>query len=442
MAKRTKRQQAIRKRNIFLCCVAAAAVVIISAIVLGIKFVSNVAFSPASTSNSSSVSSETEPYIVSTAKVVSTGDILVHSPVLAGAKRGDGSYDFSDFFKAAKAYFDDSSLSVINLEVTLGGSESGAYLGYPAFNTPDSLLDSIKDAGLDLLLTANNHCYDTGLAGLKRTVQKIKEYNLDFVGTRETEEDQRFVVKDVEGVKIGMACYTYENTCQTPGRKSLNGNIISEQANNLVNSFSYERIEEFYADAQKTIEEMKKQKADTIVFYMHWGEEYQLKQNTWQETIAQKLCNLGVDIIIGGHPHVVQPMALLTSEDSSHVTYCLYSMGNSVSNQRQEIMHPECTTGHTEDGVLFYYYIDKYSDGSVAISNVDIIPTWCNKYSGGSGYIYTMYPLENENAGAEKYGLSGSAASKSAASYERTKQIVAPGLNECQTHLGVTPRFQ
>ena len=117
-------------------------------------------------------------------------------------------------------------------------------------------------------------------------------------------------------------------------------------------------------------------------------------------------------------------------------------MGNAISNQRQELMSPECTTGHTEDGVLFSFSLDKYSDGTTVLTSVDIIPTWVDKYKGGSGYQYTVYPLESENDGAAKYGLSGAAASKSAASYLRTKELIGQSLTECQQYLGCEITFQ
>ncbi len=438
--KRTNRQKAIIKRRIFLlCCFFVLAAVCVTAALL-IRTTVKKWDKPKQKEVVSSEEKVEEIKLVSTATVVNTGDIIVHSPVLSGARVGT-EYDFTDFFKEAKSYFEGSNLAIANLEVTLGTESSGGYMGYPAFNTPDSVLDAIDNFGIKMLLTANNHSYDTGLFGLKRTVQQLKARNLEFIGTKETPEDHTYVVKDVNGIKIGMVCYTYENTCQTPGRKSLNGNIIAAEANDLINSFSYERLEEFYTAAQSVIDGMKNDGAEAIVFYMHWGEEYQLTENTWQQTIAQRLSNMGVDIIVGGHPHVVQPIRLITSEDSTHNTVCLYSMGNAISNQRQELMAPECTTGHTEDGVLFYYTFQKYSDGNVVLSGIDIIPTWVNKYSGKSGYIYTMYPLENPQDGSTKYGLSESAAQKAAASYERTKQTVGAGLTEIQQNLGCEIRF-
>ena len=438
--KRTKRQKAIIRRRIFLSACALALALTIALVVFIVKSVKTAVDKPLESSSISEVSSEEpkEPYIVSSATVVNTGDIMVHSPQLTGAYRSDtATYDFSDFFKHTSEYFKSADLAVGNLEVTFGGAEAGSYSGYPAFNTPDSLADAIKNAGFTSLLTANNHSYDTGLYGMKRTLEVLEEKGVPYTGTRLSTDNPPYLLEEVNGINIGMAAFTYENTNEnTPsGRKSLNGNIIAADANNLINSFSYNNLEAFYQNAQSYIDGMNNDGADCIVFYMHWGEEYQLTANTWQKTIAQKLCNMGVDIIIGGHPHVIQPMELLYSEDSENTTVCIYSLGNAVSNQRQELMAPECTTGHTEDGLLFYYTLDKYSDGTTVLSDINIIPTWVNKYSGGGGYLYTIYPLETKDAGSAKYGLSGSAATKSAASFDRTMATLTEGYNQCKQSL-------
>ena len=116
-------------------------------------------------------------------------------------------------------------------------------------------------------------------------------------------------------------------------------------------------------------------------------------------------------------------------------------MGNAISNQRQDSPYPEFATGHTEDGMLLSYKFDKYSDGSVVLSSVDIVPTWVNKYSGGSGYLYTIIPLETKDDGS-KYGLSGTPLTKSQNSFERTKQIVGAGLTEIQKDIGCKVRFE
>lgn len=446
MKEKTKRQKAIIRRRIFIAVLATflAALIALLSIVVGaiVKYSGkdsdiNSQESYISQENIQQESqSQKEPVTVT---VMNTGDIILHSTVLDGAKTADGNYDFSAFFKHAQDYFKTADLATANLEVTLGGTESGAFSGYPAFNAPDSVIDVIKDSGLNFLTTANNHCYDTGLFGLKRTVQQLRLKGIDFIGTKETDTDPTYLVKDLNGIKLGMIAYTYENS-SGEGQKSINGNIVKPEANSLINSFTYDRLDSFYTNAQNAIDGMKNQGADAVVFYMHWGEEYQLSANTWQKSIAQKLCNMGVDVIVGGHPHVVQPIELIHSEDSQNTTVCIYSMGNAISNQRKELMNPECTTGHTEDGMIFSYTFTKDSDGQTALTAVDIIPTWVNKYKGGSGYQYTMYPLESA-AMAENYGFDAATLAKAKASFERTKQQISAGLNECQEYLGCKIRF-
>lgn len=440
---RTKRQKAIIKRRIFLTCSAAVLVAVIALIAFSVnallKGSNKDTDKPSDNKDSSSaVSSEAVPETYAT--VISTGDIMVHSTQLTGAKTPSGEYDFSAFFKETAPYFKAADLAVANLEVTFGGTESGQYSGYPVFNTPDSLADAIKSSGLNFLITANNHAYDTGLYGLKRTAQVLKQRGIEFIGTRETTDDPTYAVKEINGIKIGFANFTYETSGQTAGRKYLNGAIIAKEANDLINSFSYNRIDEFYADAANIISEMKSGGADYIVFYMHWGNEYKLSSDTWQKTIAQKLSNLGVNMIIGSHPHVIEPVELIRSDDGESTTVCIYSMGNCVSNQRQEIMD-SCPTGHTEDGVLFSFTLKKDKDG-VTLNSLDLIPTWVNKYKGGSGYLYTVYPLENAEDGSAKYSLDSAAAAKAAKSFERTKAIVAAGLTECQQAIGCEITFK
>lgn len=437
MGKMTRKQKIIR-RNLFLSLCA----VVLVAVICLIGFGADKLLGYMSGGENLGISSENtpstpaEPYVVSTATVVNTGDILIHSPLLTAAKEGD-SYNFSPLYRQVSSYFNSADLAVANLEVTLGGRESGSYKGYPAFNTPDSLIDYIKASGVDMLLTSNNHCYDTGLYGLKRTARVLKEKNMPFIGTRENEQDSLYTVKEVKGIKIGMACYTYENVYQGNGTKSINGRIVSSDAAGLLASFSYEQLDKFYSEAQTVISNMKANGAEAIVFYMHWGNEYKLKQNNWQEQIAQKLCDLGVDVIVGGHPHVIQPIELLTSTDGTRKTVCLYSMGNSVSNQRLDQLYSDCPTGHTEDGMLFYYTFSKYSDGKVVLSGIDIIPAWVCKTGYGTSAEYVLYALPDQNAFANQ----GLTASTGKNSYNRTKAIVGEGLTEIQEYLGCDLRF-
>ncbi len=436
MKKRTRRQKAIIRRNIFLsiCAVALIGVIalvsfVVSSIVKSVDTPSDIS------SKNESVESEPEVIPDTFATVLSVGDIMVHQPQLEGAKTSDG-YDFSAFFKEVSSYFKDADLTVGNLELTFGGKESGKYRGYPAFNTPDELADTIKDSGINMLMTANNHSYDTGFFGLKRTAQVLREKGIEYTGTKETETDPYYLVKTVNDIKIGIVNFTYETTGSDADRKYLNGGAISKDANRYINTFSYQRIEKFYTEAQEVINAMKQDGAEFISFYMHWGEEYQLTANNWQKSISQKLCDMGVNMIIGGHPHVVQPVELIHSEDSSNTAICIYSLGNAVSNQRRELIS-SARKGHTEDGVMFSYTLKK-SNGIVSIESINVIPTWVYKYSS-NGYKYTIYPIEDIDTASTKYPK---LASKLKESYNRTKAIVENGLTECQQSLNCEITFK
>ncbi len=440
---RTRRQKAILRRRIFICVCIAILIGLVAIITTFVNFISGIIKKDNKpqeiTSSVSSVVSqpekEPEPYVVSSATVLNIGDIMAHSPQLKGAyNSASGEYDFSPFFKEVKPIFESADLVSANLEVTFGGEKAGDYRGYPSFNTPDSLADAIKNAGISLLLTANNHSYDTGFSGLTRTASVLYEKGIDFTGTRSDTTGGKYIIKQVKGIKIGIADFTYEttNSESEQGRKYLNGIRLDTDANQLINSFSYTDIESFYKTCEEMIKSMKNDGAEFITFHLHWGEEYQLSANTWQKSIAQKLSNLGVDMIVGGHPHVVQPIELIHSEGGEHTTICAYSLGNAVSNQRRNLISSS-PNGHTEDGLIFSYTLDKYNTGDVVLSAVDAIPTWVNKYSGGGGYQYTIIPIESESSASTE---------STKQSYNRTKNTIAEGLKACQEFLGCEVRFK
>lgn len=375
-----------------------------------------------------------EPYKIASAKVGSTGDLLIHSPILTSAKQSDGTYDFSGIFSSVKPYFEQFDLMTANLEVTLAG-DSRAYTGYPVFNCPDSLIDAAVNGGVDMFLTANNHTYDTGIDGLMRTMKVLKEKSVPFIGTRQSETDSTYTVKDINGIKIGMVCYTYCTTA-SDGRKALNGNVLRSEAGPLVNTFDYNKLDEFYSEAESVITEMKNVGAEATIIYLHWGNEYIRTPNTYQKAIAQKICDLGYDVIIGGHPHVIQPIETLVSENG-HETVCLYSMGNAISNQRKALMDSDNYSGHTEDGLILGVTFDKYSDGKVVISDLSVVPCWVDMKRISGKNQYRIVPLDTEFLEDwDTYVLTGVSHAK--ASFNRTMKLVGEGLNAYRTSHGMS----
>lgn len=379
------------------------------------------------------------PVVTARATVSSMGDLLMHGTLFlekydAKCYTGEGEYNFDSLFQYITPYISQADYGVANLETTLGGSDF-PYQGNPSFNCPDSILDSVAGAGYDLLLTANNHCYDTLMPGLTRTVEQVRAKGLASVGTRLTEQEPRYLIADVNGIQLGITCYTY-TMVMDGGQPRLNNNEKVENPA-LVNYFTTDDLPAFYTEIQGVYDEMLEQGAEATIVYIHWGTEYETMENATQRTIAQKLCDMGVDVIIGGHPHVVQPMDLLTSTtDPEHRTVCIYSLGNAVSNQRIEEM--ALKTGHTEDGVVFSVTFEQYSDGTVTLSDVEVLPTWVNKFvTPDWKYEFNILPLDMAQQDQWKtlYGLTEEQFTNAKNSYSRTMEILGSGLEKCRTYL-------
>lgn len=394
------------------------------------------------------------PKVVSTATVGSSGDILIHNTVRKSAyDSATGAYDFTDSFAFLASYVTAVDYTVVNAEFSV--STNSSYGALP-FRVPTSVVKALKDCGYDMGLTANNHIADGGVAGIKKTMDTLTEYGMDFTGSRYNSNDARYVIKDINGIKIGFVNYTYGSYWNT-------------------NSFSTSNLSAFYTDAASLIQSMRTDGAELIYLYIHWGAEYSLSPNESQQEIAQKMCDLGVDVIVGGHPHKIQPLELITSTDGSHNTICLYSGGNLLSGQQIECMaggtranSPYCfqdswhfagcdwpdvadrtkdehrldhgtncnDNGHTEDGLLFNVTATKYEDGTVMISAVDVLPVWCM----GRGFIragyptnssfeeYILIPLDKSVDWATEYGLTEAELTEAGYSYDRTMALLADGV--------------
>jgi poly-gamma-glutamate synthesis protein (capsule biosynthesis protein) len=395
----------------------------------------------------------TEPPVekVASATVVNMGDILMHGPVrdtyitkfFPGTVIGE-EFNYAPIFAGIQDIISAADYAVINLETPLAGLDNGyPYSGViGSFNAPDVILDYAKEAGFDMMLTANNHTYDCYSFGMHRTMEVILERELQYLGTQQSADEPDHKVIDVNGIAIGMACYTYEvPNGKDVNRKSLNGKWVVDADLPLVSSFDAYWLDLFYSQVAADIEGMRADGAEAIVLYIHWGDEYKLVQNSAQHDMAQRLCDLGADVIVGGHPHVVQPVELLTStQDPDHKTVCLYSRGNAVSAQRRDKMN--LNTGHTEDGVIFSITFSKYSDGTVILETADIIPTWVNdRYQILPAVIPA--PPEEEVPEATQPETSEPATQptepvwdpKLQESYNRTMAVVGEGLAVVQEYL-------
>ncbi len=371
--------------------------------------------------------------VVATATISSQGDLLMHSPVFNSCKKSDGSYDFESVFRYLKDTVSAYDYALANLETTFGGPDH-PHRPNQAFCCPDELAADAKDAGFDMVLTCNNHSGDAMGDGLIRTLEVAREAGLATLGSQMPGE-KRYSIVEVNGIKIGMVAYTW--AFKGDGNSfSLNG-LMAIKDEGQMNYFTKVNPDKLYKEAEQIMADMKADGAEATMIQIHWGEEYQTTENALQNKIAQKLCDIGFDVIVGGHPHVVQPMELLTAtDDPDRKTVCIYSLGNAVSNQRTGVS-PLFPAGYTEDGVLFSVTFEKYSDGRVYLAETDVIPTWVNMHSNQGPKEYNILPLDldQEDTWKESFNLTDHNFSSCQKSYNRTMGIVGEGLAQCQEYL-------
>ena len=255
------------------------------------------------------------------------GDIMSHMPQTDDAYVAEtGEYDYRPMIRYAKDQLSAADYAVGNLETTLSGGPN--YSGYPAFNTPDALAYALKDAGFDLLSTANNHSVDRRFDGLSRTLDVLDEAGLAHVGSYRTQEERDehsgVYLADVGGIKVAFLAYTY----------GTNGIPVKEDKDFSLNRFNVDYTT--YMSTPDTelmsadIAAAKAMDPDLIAVIMHWGVEYQLKQNSYQDQVNAWLKEQGVDLVLGGHPHVLQPYVWENGD------FTCFSIGNFISGQKYE----------------------------------------------------------------------------------------------------------
>jgi poly-gamma-glutamate synthesis protein (capsule biosynthesis protein) len=381
-------------------------------------------------SNSSSVvQSDTIPFS-KTPKIVirisSVGDIMVHQTQLTAQKKSDGTYGFDNNFQFMKGLFESSDVMIGNLETNFAGEKKG-YTAYPQFNSPDALASAIKNSGINLVATANNHTYDNGGEAMLRTLDILREQGLETFGTQKTTEEKNYVIRDVKGVKIGFASYTYESGKNPEGLKAINGLTVGKAYEPLLNSFDPYDVEEDLAEMQNVVAKMKADSAEFIVFVMHWGVEYKPQPSNNQMLVAKALNEAGVDVIFGSHPHVVQPIDFIVNDSTQHMTFVAYSMGNFISNQRYESMQ----NYSTEDGLYVGVEIEKDGNSKPVLKQVFYEPTWVNRYKKGDKYYFEVVPARIAKENKDVYNIFEDAIEERVkASCERTMQMVENPLFE------------
>lgn len=299
--------------------------------------------------------------------VIAVGDALIHSTVYMDAKKSDGSYDFKPMLQYIKPIVKDYDLRYYNQETILGGTELGLS-NYPMFNSPQEVGDAFMDAKFNLVSLATNHTMDKGEAGVTKSVEYwSKQKKVVWDGQRTSaEEREKTRIYSKNGIKYAFFSYTtWTNGLETPVGKEYLNNVYSEEK------------------AKEDIEKVR-DKVDVIIVAMHWGTEYSLDVSADQEKIAKYLSDLGVNVIIGAHPHVVEPVEYVGD------TLVIYSLGNFISDQ----LGTERLTG-----LMFAFDItmkEKGEEKSIKVDNLraDLIYT---KHNNAKNFrVYPYSELTNE----------------------------------------------
>lgn len=306
--------------------------------------------------------------------IVGIGDSLCHSQNFKDAYNSEtGTYDFSPMFKNVTKYIESATVAVGNLETTLAGEERG-YSGYPTFNSPAELAYDMKEMGIDILTTANNHCIDKGYSGLVSTLDKLDEYGIAHTGTsRSVEEQNTILFKDLEGIKTAFLCYTYgTNGIPIPSGREYSVNLIDKDF------------------MKQQLDKAKEEGAELIVVSMHWGSEYRIKPTEEQEELAEFLIKNGADIILGNHSHVPEPMEMkeVTLDDGTkREGFVIYSMGNFFSAQTQE---------YTRDTLIVNVEVRKNGQtGEITIDKATYTPVYVYDNGSNAKDRYELLDIEN-----------------------------------------------
>lgn len=277
------------------------------------------------------------------------GDIMQHKPQIDAAWDQDAkTYNYDHCFQYVKEVYDVADIVIANLEFTFGGTP---YSGYPQFSAPDAMGVAIKNAGIDILVTANNHTVDRGKNGIIRTLHVIDSLGIPRTGSFLNEEDKKQhhpLIIEQNGFKLALLNYSY----------GTNGIPIPQPT--IVNLIDTAVI-------VRDIKQAKLHNPDEIIVFYHWGNEYERMQNKEQTQLAELCFKNGARVVIGSHPHVIQPAQHFLYPDSTgcHVGV-VYSLGNYVSNQRQQ---------YRDGGMMTFVKLRKCGD-FVEIAQMAYILTW------------------------------------------------------------------
>ena len=299
------------------------------------------------------------------------GDVMFHQEQLDAARQPDGSYDFTLQFQFIAPSLRNADYTIANLETTVGKYKDTNYSGYPQFNTPESVLTTLQnDCGIDFFTLANNHMLDRWYDGMVNDVNLMEKYGFDYVGAyRSKEERNTPVIYEVNGIKIGFVAYTHST------------NTMENYSDKAAKEYGVPYL--YKSDIKADVQRLKDAGAEVIIALPHWGTENTHIPDSDQKAYAKKLAAYGVDIILGSHSHMVEPMLIVEGTDSEgkpRQVFCIYSMGNFISAM---------TMKRTDNGIILDFTIVEQPDGTFRVENVGYVPVYVWKHAGK----YTVLPI-------------------------------------------------
>jgi len=305
-------------------------------------------------------------------RLLFAGDAMQHQRQIDNAFR-NGEYDYSSYFQYIKDDISRVDLAVVNLEGPLGGKP---YKGYPQFSLPDAFAAALKEAGFSVFLTANNHAVDCYSKGISRTIDVLDSLGVYHTGTfkNDVEREQNYpLIVEKNGIRMAFLNYTYDT------------NNITPEAPYIVNIIDTALIKE---DINKAF----LAHPDVVIAVMHWGQEYQLNPNKAQKELARFLINQGVDLIIGSHPHVVEPSQIYTDPISKSSHLIVYSLGNFVSGM---------SAVNTDGGQMVEVTLEK-TDGKTRIKSCGNLLLYVQQKKVSNNKIdFTLIPVSMAEKSAE-----------------------------------------
>ena len=311
----------------------------------------------------------TEAQLSGEVSLVAVGDNLIHDTLIESGKQSDGTYNYDSFYTEIKPYIEPADIAIINQETILGGTVR-EYSGYPMFNSPQEIGDAAVNAGFDVFTCATNHAMDVFSAGIFSELDYFdnKQPQVIHLGLNRTEEDyNKITYYEKNNIKFAFLNYTY----------GTNGISLPDDKPWIVNLLDKEKVTKDITEAR--------QNADVVIVFPHWGEEYNTGTVSEQEDYVKLFSELGVDIVIGTHPHVIEPVKWVTNETTGKKMLVYYSLGNFISHQRQL----ETLIGGMAEITV------KKENGTVSITNAKMAPvvTWYSQ--PGSTYKYKVYRLKD-----------------------------------------------